>query len=128
MPAATKEAFANVDGVYRSLMAMGGPYDGPIRAVTVRDDAFGLPAGRILDWSLALSPTELQLVTPSFQRDSGKLIEAASDRTELRKLRTTALPLQTGAGFFARTSDGATFHVYARDEAPAHVLAGLAVH
>jgi hypothetical protein len=128
LPAATKEAFARVDAFYRSLMAMGGAYDGPVRAVTLRQDAPGLSAARILDWSLAISPMEFLLEGPSIQRDSGKLIEAAGDRTELRKLRTMALPLETGAGFYARTSDGSTFHVYARDEAPAHVVAGLAVH
>jgi hypothetical protein len=128
LPAATKEAFANVDAIYRSLQAMGGPYDGPLRAVSIREDAGVVIPSRVLPWTLALRPADLLLEGPWPKRDSGKAIDAPADRTELRKLRTMAIPLQTGAGFHVRDSDDTVFRILTRDEAPQVVTAALAVH
>jgi hypothetical protein len=131
LPAATKEAFANVGAIHESLMAKGAAFDGPLRALTVLIDPASVPKAttsdsRVLAWSLPFSPAELLLQGEMTSRDSGKAIESSADRAELRKLRTQAIPLQTSPGFFVRASDGAVYRAYARDEAPAPVVSALA--
>jgi hypothetical protein len=128
LPAATKEAFANIDAIHQQLMASGSPSDGPLRALSLPETASTVPGGNpslILTWSLPFSPAELLLQGQSIGRDSGKAIDSPADRSALRQLRAMA-PIQTGAEFFVRTGDAALFRIYARDEAPAHVVAGLA--
>jgi hypothetical protein len=131
LPAGTREAFARVEEVHRSLTAMSAPSEGPLRAATrpVPPDEQKIPGSSPapLDWTLPFHPMELAIAEPSASRDSGKAIDDAAQRAELRRMRAAASQMPRGFGLLVRVADGSIFRLYLRDEAPDHVVAGLAV-
>jgi hypothetical protein len=101
------------------MMTSGAAFDGSLRAATlplVGAKADPLPA-MTLAWPLSWSPMTIAFGQP-ITTDAGKPIDDEADRVVLRQLRSMAATLATDPNIFVRTSDGAFFSLFVRDEPP----------
>ena len=103
-------------------MTAGAAFDGSLRAASlplVNVKADPLPA-MTLAWPLPWSPSTIAFGQP-ITADAGKLIEVEAERVALRQLRAMAATFAGNRNIFVRTSDGAFFSLFVRDEPPDHV-------
>jgi hypothetical protein len=77
----------------------------------------------VFAWPLSWSPATIA-VDQGLKVDSGRLIDQEADRQALRNLRAMVLPRMTSE-IYVRTTDGALFSVFLRDEPPPAVMDAL---